>query len=474
MKKLILWILWVVIDIAKPVSGDLAHGPAVTAVCLGGVMKRGDTVVDNVDSAEGKFQGSAEGKFQGHYKFELLDRFVFEVLNADAFFHVTAPHKYVASDRLKKYIATSDRVRAFQLDNRSHPLAFAERLRHGHRNKTLLPYLVQGRSPGSPFKNQYLNEQWAECVHAVRAAEQTRGFEYTYVAFARIDLAWQAYHPSLQMLEATKCENSTTVFAVAEDDYGGVMDKYFIMERPGAAIIESFADVLNSFDKLEAVYRIVRAQTSVSASLPWNYERFLLHTLRAAGRCIRYMVPVVGHRRLSVAFGDILHEGGTWEVTPADPYLKMGWCRYLPKYCCGGRREDFGGDLSCLHNLWRSHGRCRRNRALVQVPRFPGEFVGLWGSRLNRIDTATSERCFLPTAQLRACCHQPHVHLTLRPSKQTIQKWSTSPDDVDPEIAPTHESRWHCLSEVPNWIADNRKKPWNLIGAAHCYDLNLL
>ena len=465
MKKLILWILWV-IDIAQPASGDLAHGPAVTAVCLGGVMKRGDTVVDNADSAE--------GKFQGHYKFELLDRFVFEVLNADAFFHVTAPHNYVASDRLKKYIATSDRVRTFQLDNRSHPLAFAERLRHGHRNKTFLPYLVQGRSPGSPFKNQYLNEQWAECMHAVRAAEQTRGFEYTYVAFARIDLAWQAYHPSLQMLEATKCENSTTVFAVAEDDYGGVMDKYFIMERPGAAIIESFADVLNSFDKLEAVYRIVRAQTSVSASLPWNYERFLLHTLRAAGRCIRYMVPVVGHRRLSVAFGDILHEGGTWEVTPADPYLKMGWCGYLPKYCCGGRRVDFGGDLSCLYNLWRSHGRCRRHRALVQLPRFPGEFVGLWGSRLNRIDTATSERCFLPTAQLRACCHQPHVHLTLRPSKQTIQKWSMSPDDVDPEIASTHESRWHCLSEVPNWIADNRKKPWNLIGAAHCYDLNLL
>ena len=256
------------------------------------------------------------------------------------------------------------------------------------------------------------------------------------------------------------------------------MDKYFIMERPGASIIESFADVLNSFDRLEAIYRIVRAQTSVSASLPWNYERFLLHTLRAAGRCIRYMVPVVGHRRLSIAFGDILHEGGTWEVTPPNPYLKMGWCGYLPKYCCGGSRVDFGGDLSC-YNLWRTQGRCRHHRAVVQAPSSPGEPAFPPGHFLKSEETAEfklsrSERCVLRTFQLRACCQQPHVHLTLRPSKETIQKWSMSPDDVDPEISSKHESRWHCLSEDPTWIADNRKKPWKLIGAAHCYDLNLL
>ena len=101
-----------VIDIAKPASGDLAHGPAVTAVCLGGVMKRGDTVVDNVDSAEGKFQGSAEGKFQGHYKFELLDRFVFEVLNADAFFHVTAPHTQVCGLRSSQKVHSNFRSSA--------------------------------------------------------------------------------------------------------------------------------------------------------------------------------------------------------------------------------------------------------------------------------------------------------------------------------------------------------------------------
>eukprot|EP00435_Cladocopium_sp_Y103_P006483 s2031_g2.t1 len=347
----------------------------------------------------------------------------------------------------------------------------------GHRNNrtAFLPYLATGLKTGSPTRVQYVNEQWAECMHAVRAAEQTRGFEYSYVAFTRVDQPWQAYHPSLQMLEATKCENRTTVWAVAEDDYGGIMDKYLIMQRPGAAIIESFVDVLNSFDKLEAVYRIVRAQTSASASTPWNHERILLHTLRAAGFCIRYMAPVTGHRLLSIAFGQILHEGGKWEVTPPNPYLKMGWCRYLPKYCCGGRREDFGGDLSCLSNLWRTHGRCRRHRALVQLPQFPGEPVGLQGSRLNRIETATSERCSLPTQQLRACCHQPYVHLTLRPSKQTIQKWSLSPDDVDPEIPATLGSRWHCLSQYPDLIAENNKrKPWTLIGAAHCYELNLL
>ena len=467
-KLLALWVL--LVDVAKTeVTIGPVNGSAVTAVCVGGVMKRADGIVGS--------DAAAQGKFRDYYKFELLDKFVFEVLNADAFFYVTAPHDYVASDRLKKYIGSSKRVQVFQWDNRSHPLAFATRLRMGHKNKTFLPYLVQGRSLGSPFKNQYLNEQWAECMHSVRAAELTRGFQYSYVAFARVDHPWQAYHPGLEMLEATKCQNHTTVWAVAEDDYGGIMDKYFIMQRSGAPIIESFVDVLNSFEKLEAIYRVVRLQASASASLPWNYERFLLHTLRAAGVCIRYMVPVVGHRLLSAAFGEILHQGGRWEVTPAEPYLKMGWCKHLPKYCCGGRMEDFGGDLSCLYNLWRTHGRCRRHRASVEVPTVPGEPAFPPGhGTFGRKETAwaNSERCVLRTFQLRACCQQPHVHITLRPSNQTIKKWAESPD-VDPEISSSlGPARWHCLSEDPYWIANNRNRPWRLIGAAQCYDLNLL
>ena len=461
MRLVALWFL----DIA---TGGPA-GPSATAVCVGGVMKRGDGLVGDA---------AALGKFREYYRFELLEKFVFEVLNAEAFFYVTAPHNYVASDRLKKYIASSKRVRVFQWDNRSHPHACATRLRRGHRNNksAFLPYLATGQKTGSPTRVQYVNEQWAECMHSVRQAELTRGFQYDYVAFARVDLPWKAYHPGLEMLEATKCQNGTTVWAVAEDDYGGIMDKYFIMQRSAAAIVGSFNEVLNSFEKLEAIYRVVRLRTSASASTPWNHERILLHTLRAAGGCLRYMVPVVGHRLLSASFGEILHQGGTWEVTPAEPYLKMGWCKHLPKYCCGGRREDFGGDLSCLYNLWRTHGRCRRHRAVVQLPKFPGEPVGLQGSKLNRRETEDSERCHLPTQQLRACCHQPHVHLTLRPSKQTIQQWAQSPMDVDPEIEISSKaSRWHCLSEYPNLVAENnRKRPWRIIGAAQCYDLNLL
>ena len=101
-------------------------------------------------------------------------------------------------------------------------------------------------------------------------------------------------------------------------------------------------DVLNSFDRLEAIYHFVRNQTSTQAASPWNYERFLLHTLRHANACIRYMLPVVGHG-LASRFAEVWHEGGNWEVArAADPYLKVAWCRHLPTYCCGARSVDSG------------------------------------------------------------------------------------------------------------------------------------
>eukprot|EP00438_Fugacium_kawagutii_P022312 Skav221783 [mRNA] locus=scaffold4067:31108:32427:- [translate_table: standard] len=433
---------------------------------MGGNMRRGDYMVGDSDAAK--------GQFRDYYVFEVLDKFVLEVLKADVYFYVTAPHNYVPSSRLQEYIASSSRVRVFQFDNRTRPLPPAERLRRGHRhNKTFLPYLVQGYTEGNPFRNQYLNQEWAECMQSVRATESRRGFNYTYVAFGRVDARWQASHPSLSMLDATKCRDRITFWGVAEDDWSGIFDKYFIMERPAASTIESFVDDLNSFDRLEAIYRIVRQQTPIGATRLYNYERFLLHSLRAAGLCIRYMLPVVNERRLSHGFAEILHQGGTWEVTPADPYLKMGWCRYLPKSCCGGNMADFGGDLSCTFDLRRTHGRCMRNRVSLQLPKFPGEPV------FPRVPTeesiSSSERCRLPTFQLRACCHDPHVHITIRPSKQTIQRWSESPEDVDPEIPsiPSLDgSKWHCLFEDPKEFEENQKRPWRLIGGAECYDLN--
>lgn len=74
--------------------------------------------------------------------------------------------------------------RHFQLDNRTHPRAFADRLRQGHRENRSWkqPYLLQGRLSGSPFKNQLLNEQWAECMRMVRSIENERGFDYKYVS----------------------------------------------------------------------------------------------------------------------------------------------------------------------------------------------------------------------------------------------------------------------------------------------------
>ena len=259
----------------------MAVGSALTAVCIGGVMRRGDVISSAFD------EDPLLAHLQGHYVFELLDQFVLEVLDADGFFFVTAPHNYMPSARLSKYMTSSKR-RHFQLDNRSHPRAFADRLRQGHRNTTFLPHLLQGRSAGSPFRNQLLNEQWTQCMRMVRGIEHSRGFDYKYahrlfiadvisfwayfppgncqpievedllmnrtclpscgscfvlettqVAFSRVDILWKAAHPSLSLLEETRCHGRATVWAVAADEYGGIMDKYFVLERAGASVIET-------------------------------------------------------------------------------------------------------------------------------------------------------------------------------------------------------------------------------------------
>ena len=157
----------------------VAVASALTAVCIGGVMPRGDLRSNAFDTSP------LLKHLQGHYRFELLDKFVLKVLDADGFFFVTGPQNYVPSPRLLQYMTSSKhgQTRHFQLDNRTHPRAFADRLRQGHReNRSFLPYLLQGRSSGSPFKNQLLNEQWAECMRMVRSIENERGFDYKYVS----------------------------------------------------------------------------------------------------------------------------------------------------------------------------------------------------------------------------------------------------------------------------------------------------
>lgn len=108
-------------------------------------------------------------------------------------------------------------------------------------------------------------------------------------------------------------------------------------------------DVLNSFDRLESIYRYVRNQTSTSAASPLNYERFLLHTLRHAGLCIRYMLPVAGHR-LALLYANVWHQGGSWEVASGDPYVKVAWCKYLPRYCCGELSLD--SEMAYWHTVF--------------------------------------------------------------------------------------------------------------------------
>ena len=41
------------------------------------------------------------------------------------------------------------------------------------------------------------------------------------------------------------------MWALDSNDFSGVNDRYFIMQRSAAGVMESFMDQLNSFDSLE-------------------------------------------------------------------------------------------------------------------------------------------------------------------------------------------------------------------------------
>ena len=76
------------------------------------------------------------------------------------------------------------------------------------------------------------------------------------------------------------------------------------------------------------------------------------------------------------------------------------------------------------------------------------------------------------------------MHLSLRPSKKQILRWSKPSDHtlddriaaLDPEIgeiapktppsSPVASKRWHCLSEKSHFIWTHQNEPWKLIGRA--------
>ena len=161
-----------------------------------------------------------------------------------------------------------------------------------------------------------------------------------------MDHVWKAEHPSLFHLEASTCCNERTVWCLDSNEYSGVNDRYFIMEREGASVMESFVDILDSFKKLEEVNQFARARTTSSAATPLNFERFLLQFLRYSGLCIRYMTAVSGHavwpERLSFAFAEVWHQGGTWDVS-SEPFLRVARCGHVPAHC--GPAENLQGCL---------------------------------------------------------------------------------------------------------------------------------
>ena len=216
-----------------------------------------------------------------------------------------------------------------------------------------------------------------------------------------------------------RCPERTTVWCLDTNEYSGINDRYFIMERPGARVIQGFVDTLNSWALLEEVNGYARLRTSSSASAPLNYERFLLQALLHAGLCLRYMTSVSGHavwpERLSFAFAEVWHQGGTWEVK-REPYLRVAHCRYVPAHCCRPDTLEFGGDLWCRHGLWRRHGRCRRQRGRLGLPSYPGGYVY---ERERIVDT----HCSGAENFVRTCCQEPHVSITLRPSEQQLRDW---------------------------------------------------
>ena len=46
----------------------------------------------------------------------------------------------------------------------------------------------------------------------------------------------------------------------------------------------------------------------------------------------------------------------------SEPYLRVARCRHVPAHCCRPDKLAYGGDLWCVHGLWRRHGRCQRQR----------------------------------------------------------------------------------------------------------------
>ncbi|CAE7903616.1 unnamed protein product [Symbiodinium sp. KB8] len=440
-----------------------AGGPEagrLVAVCVAGAIQSGDQVFHS--------DWVSLRSLHGVSVLHLLDRFVLEPLGADVLFFLSHPPGYVPSADFQAYIASSPRVRLVKLDNQTGSAGWLGLLHRGHaENKSYLPYLWQGRAKrGRPFKNQPMNRQWAHCMQALRDIEGNRGFQYDYVGFTRVDHAWTASHPSVTLLDASRCPGLPTVWSLDSHEYSGINDRYLIMERAGAPVMEAFVETLNSWKLLEEVNRFARLRTSPAASQPLNYERFLLQMLRSAGLCIRYMTSVADHLawpdRLSFLFAQVWHQGGTWEVSQ-EPYLRVTGCEHVPAYCCRPDLLEFGGDLWCLHGLWRRHGKCRRQRGKLGLPKYPGDYVH---ERERIVDT----HCSGAQNFVRTCCQQPqHVSLKLRPSEQQLRSWR----ELASKDAEGLEDRWHCLhARDREWRA--LRPPWQLIGLAQCYDLGML
>merc|ERR1719148_374988 len=86
-----------------------------------------------------------------------------------------------------------------------------------------------------PYRFMLLASQWHRCMGDVRIVERTvLGRRYRHVAFTRLDLVWLAVHPPLAVLEAARCEEGlATVWAMDGEEYGGLNDRYLLVERDG-------------------------------------------------------------------------------------------------------------------------------------------------------------------------------------------------------------------------------------------------
>ena len=434
-----------------------------TAVCIAGSLQRADTAMSTEEGAP-----CGLPSLHGLPSFRALDRFVLEPLDADAFYFVSLDSGRLLPTSFNDYVSSSSRIQVVQVDNQTGHVSWLAKLRQGHvKNTSFLPYLLQGRNT-RPFRNQAMNRQWAQCMQALRGIEERRGSMYRYVAFTRVDLMWFAGHPGLHLLDASKCEDRPTVWALDAHEHLGLSDRYFIMERAGAWIMERFVDILNSFDMLEGVNRFARERTSPSASAPLNYERFLLQTMQFAGICVRHMTSVASAGYFFCHFASIWHQAGTWEASTR-AYLRVAHCGHVPKACCRRDTLDFGGDLWCSHGLWRRHGQCRRYQGKLGLPKYPGDWV------VERKQKDNDRMCWGAFDFVRHCCQQPHVSIQLRPSKAQLHAWAEQRqmDGLDPGIQTENpNATWHCF----HWPEHTNvtRVPWHSIATSQCYDLNML